>query len=511
MYTPKQQKPQQSRIIHTFTPQRRPCVAQFIRIVSSGTQKPLLKFLSDLNVKDKIEFFECYCERRKKKDCLILNGQKLLLQRNDLQILNNITFDKYLELITENIRNADYWITWPTYATGDMTSLSVMLINSSHGVIIYKERNYGGEINKAMMLWKSFLGGEIVYNKYLVTKKGWQGLASDKIEPRNLNGFSFTSGTEYVSKEWNAKLRRNIRKIWGITEKYDIKIEKWLNDNNIDSDKYKNKDIVVLWIRKSGENGGAHYENDTSFRLLEKLISKNSNKVYYLAGDDTTDAMDISKAAKLTKYRNVVNITKIWEKKNIEQWMGNTRTGQFNIYDFLKRHSKSLLHIGAMSGNLEAMALLGHKTMFQTIDDRDSNPSLRRMLKYDKHDEKVKEKNKIGYNFKPLKHYEKSTAQYYMLLRYNTSIIHKKLQELISVDYLYNKKLDVDIIDNIVDMYYKLPAGRVYNELKDKNEDSTLSSFFIQAAKMIKKNELLEQKSRLSTKRWRKMYGKKYK
>ena len=237
-----------------------------------------------------------------------------------------------------------------------MTSLSVLLINSepehSHGVKIYKDGNYGSSIEGAMNAWKSFLGGEIIDNTYIVSRKGLQGIKSNSKESKNKIGFA--EATNYVANNWNRKVRKKVREVWGISNRYDNRIMKWLNNHQITPTKYKNKDVIILWIRKSGENGGAHYENDTSFKLLRSYIEKNSQKIFYLAGDDKLDAKGNSKAEALVR-DNVVNLTQIWKRKDVNSWNGNSRTGQFNIYDFLKRQSKSLLHIGAMSGNLEAM------------------------------------------------------------------------------------------------------------------------------------------------------------
>lgn len=279
-----------------------------------------------------------------------------------------------------------------------------------------------------------------------------------------------------------------MRKAWGVTDTYDKEIKNWLSDNNITADKYEEKDVIILWIRKSGENGGAHYENDTSFKLLRSYIEKNSQKIFYLAGDDKLDAKGNSKAEALVR-DNVVNLTQIWKRKDIYLWKGDSRTGQFNIYDFLKRQSKSLLHIGAMSGNLEAMALLGHKTNFQTIDDRTENPSLERMLKYDISDqEREDEIDKIGYNFSPIDRYEKSAAEYYMKLRYHTKLIDESLSKQFGSDYLDNKI--EKYVQAIESMYDGLDKG-TYSELKDKYKDSLLSNLFILVAKRIKKKKII--------------------
>ena len=495
MYEARQNKEKVSRRIDTSLIERQRKRRSVVQFIKNGNDKDqdLLLFLSDLSGKNKIDFFNIYQSGKdgKKVKVISMNGTNYRLTKNDLAYLRGIDLNKYLKLITKSIDNVDYWITWPTYATGDMTSLSVLLINSepehSHGVKIYKDGNYGSSIEGAMNAWKSFLGGEIIDNTYIVSRKGLQGIKSNSKESKNKIGFA--EATNYVANNWNRKVRKKVREVWGISNRYDNKIMKWLNNHQITPTKYKNKDVIILWIRKSGENGGAHYENDTSFKLLRNYIKKNPQKMFYLAGDDKLDAMGNSKAKELGRYNNVINLTRIWERKDVNSWNGNSRTGQFNIYDFLKRQSKSLLHIGAMSGNLEAMALLGHKTNFRTIDDRNENPSLKRMLEYDTSDKnRENEIDKIGYNFSPIYRYEKSAAEYYMKLRHHTGAIDKNLSEKFGEEYLNNRNKGKEYVQAIEKMYDGLDKG-TYSELKDKYKDSLLSNLFILAAKRIKKKE----------------------
>ena len=461
---------------------------------NKNKEQDLQDFVYKLDKNGKINFY-CGLKSINKEDMkLKIYDKYYILSKDDFNKLNkeikgnkiNKRIDKYLRFITDGIENKDYWITWPTYATGDMTSLSVFLINSKNGVVIYKENGYGGDVDNAMNAWSSFLGGDLIDKEYIVTDKGLQGFRSDSTESKRKIGF--TEGTNYITKNWNSDIRGKVRKAWGVTDTYDKEIKNWLSDNNITADKYEEKDVIILWIRKSGENGGAHYENDTSFKLLRSYIEKNSQKIFYLAGDDKLDAKGNSKAEALVR-DNVVNLTQIWKRKDIYLWKGDSRTGQFNIYDFLKRQSKSLLHIGAMSGNLEAMALLGHKTNFQTIDDRTENPSLERMLKYDISDqEREDEIDKIGYNFSPIDRYEKSAAEYYMKLRYHTKLIDESLSKQFGSDYLDNKI--EKYVQAIESMYDGLDKG-TYSELKDKYKDSLLSNLFILVAKRIKKKKII--------------------
>ena len=167
-----------------------------------------------------------------------------------------------------------------------------------------------------------------------------------------------------------------------------------------------------MWIRKSGERGGAHYENDTSFHALSDYINRNREELIILAGDKKED-----KTTKLveTDRNRVFDLTEFWKVRGLEDWGGNTRTGQLRLYDYINKASNgNLKHIGSMSGGLEALALLGHNVMFK---GKMGEGSVARMEQY-------KENSNINYDwigfkrYSPLGYdyrgYEKSAAKYYV-------------------------------------------------------------------------------------------------
>lgn len=171
-------------------------------------------------------------------------------------------------------------------------------------------------------------------------------------------------------------------------------------------DNLSDKDIVVLWLRHSGAKGGAHLEHDTGTTAMEQLIGellKNPKVIVILVGDrllKTKNSRDKELTAsqvqrlinvKTSNGPRVFDFTEFWkrnddlsgksgrnskpgtgsEKKDpLEEWGGNTRLGQTRFYDFLAAKAHSLRHIGSRSGNLELMALIGHRAIY--IEEKNS-------------------------------------------------------------------------------------------------------------------------------------------
>lgn len=248
----------------------------------------------------------------------------------------------------------------------------------------------------------------------------------------NNAGLKFSEGTKLVAVGWDRGKREQVRKAWGLggskTEAawYDGALEEWLREENIDpGNAVYDKNIVVLWIRKSGERGGAHFENDTSFRALNQLAEKyvGEGRIVFLAGDYKE-----GKGLEEPKV-NIYNITQFWQhgSDRLAAWEGNTRTGQMRLYDYLNRKSASLVHVGVMSGNLEAMALLGHSVEVGAHSPEDSGVS--RMQAYETHDLGFQSpgswEDRLSYNFRfasdgqqeTRNGYDKKAADWYMDLK----------------------------------------------------------------------------------------------
>ncbi len=243
----------------------------------------------------------------------------------------------------------------------------------------------------------------------------------------------FEHGTKMIAVSWDREKRKRVREAWGVgleegQADYDGDVEDWLHSKGIPPDTAVHaKQIVVMWIRKSGERGGAHFENDTSFRVLGEQAREYVRRGFhvFLAGDEKE-----GKAARLASDRklagHIFNITQFWADRSekLKKWGGNSRTGQFRLYDYLKRKASSLVHVGAMSGNLEAMALLGHKVEFHAGDPE--GPGVMRMQAYTVHDLGVGARDKLSYDLKSVP-YGKPAAHYYIDLKLRGKRIYEAI------------------------------------------------------------------------------------
>ena len=253
---------------------------------------------------------------------------------------------------------------------------------------------------------------------------------------RRVERLKFSAGTQLVAIGWNREKRSKVRRAWGVGEEgvhaapYDADLEAWLRARGIDPEAaVRGKPVVVLWIRKSGERGGAHFENDTSFRELGKQARQ------YLDGDRTVFLTGDEKAYKAEQIAAgharapLFNVTQFWTEDSpaLRAWGGNTRTGQFRLYDYLKRRSDSLLHVGAMSGNLEAMSLLGYSAEVRVNSPYDSGVS--RMQAYSVHDlGRLGAGDHLSYQFTYVP-YGKKAAAFYVMLSQRT----KKICEMANI------------------------------------------------------------------------------
>ena len=339
-----------------------------------------------VSIKNKISF--CHFLLSNDTAYSLEDGQEDNFKLKPLSGQENNIINIYENLTPEAKGRSNYWIGWPPYCTGDLPSMTAaILMGFPHGIRIHKSGN--ANLDDKIAELNSYLGGEIdTYgnNKYLITDKGIKGVISEntlgtenlkfswltrvvatgEYQDESSKKLSETIPNEDFNKGYNAKAREIIRNTWlgDDVKSYDSKIETFLDEKyNIKAEDIKGKKVVFIWIRKSGERGGAHYENDTSFNEVENYINMNSDKIsyFFLVGDEKG-----GKAQNIAdKLEKVYNLTEFWKKgQGIEDWGGNTRTGQFRLYDYINRIAK-VTHIGSMSGGLEALALLGHKVKFK--------------------------------------------------------------------------------------------------------------------------------------------------
>lgn len=336
--------------------------------------------------------------------------------------------ESFYQAITDHMDEPYYWINLTTYATGDLTSVSAYVnYIGNHGIAMSWVQI--GSMDKAanMNILVQFLGGkfdEQGEELYVITDEGAKGKwgqsslqvlvdnqASPSSAPKpgagapNSKGSSnkgakdgkvgLTDATRLIAETWNEQSLKRVRRAWGVEDDagqlpHEHEIGEWLQIERGISPQAViwGKQVVVLWIRKSGERGGAHFENDTSFKLLSKQIAAYKNTTVILTGDEKTDSGGRKKAHALQNIQaNVYDLTQFWTSGTelLRSWGGNTRTGQFRLFEYINRHAMKLRHVGAMSGNLEAMALIGHDT--EVHAGSETAPGVKRMLVYTKKDQ----------------------------------------------------------------------------------------------------------------------------
>ncbi|MDX2708770.1 hypothetical protein PV350_38855 [Streptomyces sp. PA03-6a] len=217
------------------------------------------------------------------------------------------------------------------------------------------------------------------------------GLSSSQKLERTLE---VREGTKWVARNFTVGVRRTLRRAWeiddvGFPPRVQEYVRTWLTvQQAVPSPQ---QDTIVLWSRFSGKQGYAHPEHDTSFegmrqilrRLAERAKERGERPLVVIAGDAYSDPKHAKKYEDIAEKArkdglNVRNLTNFWKgsKTSLRAWGGDNRVGQFRLYEYLNRHSRSVRHLGFRSGNLEAMALIGHTVMY--LEERGA-PSAWRM------------------------------------------------------------------------------------------------------------------------------------
>lgn len=365
--------------------------------------------------------------------------------------------------ITNFPRNSDsygfedesYWVCWPANCTGDLPSMTVaMLSGFLCGINICNAQGVSAESKISEVC--SYLGAQVVPddNRFIINSNGWVATCNARAYNKKIKFSKFTrvlATGEYFDnrqpeirlegRKYDDGVKNSIRNVWLGNINYDVAIQTWLDRRGIKLNAINQKDIIVLWIRKSGERGGAHPENDTSFKALRNYINTNPNFVYILAGDKKED-----KTSLLAQMNNVYDLTEFWKgDSTIKTWGGNTRTGQLRIFDYLQKKSKSLKHVGSMSGGLEALALIGHDVEFKA---KSGEVGVSRMEQYEQNDDIHYKRIDFSGNHRyyDYKGFEKSFAKYYVF--FSSGIIQGNINEAKAQDLyrdFYNPQKDYKI------------------------------------------------------------------
>lgn len=395
MKASKEHKPQQSRIVCSCAKSQN----------NHGIYKQLLFMARASSPKDKIEL----CHK-----AIALDNKRKAEDFYKFMTKNPNRTDKY------GFSDNKYWIRWPAFCTGDLPSMSVAILSGfRYGINICNGNNVTAESKIPEVC--SYLGAiaDPKDKRFIINNDGWVATCNH----RTSSSIKFSwltrvvaTGEYYDDKKPNNKLKGNvyddgvkkqIRSVWLGKDNQDANISTWLRNKGIEINTIKDKKTIVLWIRKSGERGGAHPENDTSIKALRNYINASQNNIYILAGDKKGN-----KTTLLAQEANVIDLTEFWKDPSIKIWGGDTRTGQLRLYDYFNRICKDLEHIGSMSGGLEALALIGHNVKFKA---KSGEVGVTRMEQY-KNNKYIKYE-RIDYEgnhrYFDYKGFEKSFAKYY--------------------------------------------------------------------------------------------------
>ncbi|MBL6447736.1 DUF4157 domain-containing protein [Fulvivirga sp. 29W222] len=287
-------------------------------------------------------------------------------------------------------------INQPGYATGDVFGIAASLIDDPNLDIVISrgaEKGTAGydPTDKADALVKFYTdsgiepwrihmaqvsdlrdeGAKAMKGKTRSIQKGFDPKLSNRAIDNNMT-FTVSGGTDYVATHWSDEMRSKVRNAWDVNDSKDKEIQDWLRYKNVP---VSGKNVAILWSRFSGKKGDIHLEHDTSYKGMEQIVimAKEKYAAVIIAGDPYATPDKVGKFTQIARKAglNVFDLTGFWEHKNdlLKAWGGDTRFGQFKLYDYLDRHFEELKHLGFRSGNLEAMAMLGHQVRYMEEPD----------------------------------------------------------------------------------------------------------------------------------------------
>lgn len=287
-------------------------------------------------------------------------------------------------------------IVQPGYATGDMFAIAATLINDERYHVLLSTtmdefENVNDPYDNSKSIREFYRNSGISEDRihtHRVPEVRSPGLASElKKEVINLlihypniskgeiirNYYKpVGEGTQYIAQNFSDEMRNNLRNVWDINGSQDNAIEIWLQTQGIPT---SGKNLLILWSRFSGKGGDIHIEHDTSYWGIKQIVHRVADM--YDAIIITGDKGYIKERAKkydetaeeINRYygpKKVFNITEFWKGNSpeLKAWGGNTRLGQFKLYDYFQRHFQNVKHLGFRSGNLEVMAMLGYQVRY---------------------------------------------------------------------------------------------------------------------------------------------------
>ncbi|MFH8221107.1 hypothetical protein ACH4C2_15280 [Streptomyces sp. NPDC018057] len=284
-----------------------------------------------------------------------------------------------------------YVIKQPHYATGDQFGIAAALVadrNLQVYVTYESERDEHLAAKIAAFYAESpQLDGRVHVVKASETMAQYgkqlqeQGAAVPSKSQTRKHLLGVGDATRKIGAQFTQRLRDDLRTAWNVGPDpvRDTAIGQWLSD----AKQLRLPDgakVAVLWSRFSGKNGEVHIEHDTSYVGMAQIVAGLGGLDAVLVVGDSGPGSAADRHAKyraLADYFNhgvlpgtedrhppkgfgakVVDLTEFWKDAGVSEWRGDTRTGQFQLFDYLHRHFDTR-HLGFRSGNLEAMALMG--------------------------------------------------------------------------------------------------------------------------------------------------------
>ncbi|ASK30015.1 hypothetical protein CEY12_07790 [Chryseobacterium sp. T16E-39] len=269
----------------------------------------------------------------------------------------------------------------PGYATGDMFGIAAALIDDPnlHVVISTGNGSVLDPTDKGGAIQLFYLDSGIPQSRiHLVPIDDIRGplKAPLRAKAREIQPTGKTAGvnhgTNYVAEHFSDEMRGRIRSAWNVNDSKDNEIKAWLLEKHIP---LAGTNLLVLWSRFSGKKGDIHLEHDSSYAGIKRIASEAAPHydAVIIAGDKGYKIENAGKYSQIADSINeelgtlkVFNLTEFWNDRTdaLLLWGGNTRFGQFKIYDYFQRNFLHVRHLGFRSGNLEAMAMLGYNVRY---------------------------------------------------------------------------------------------------------------------------------------------------
>ncbi|KAB1230807.1 hypothetical protein [Chryseobacterium viscerum] len=290
-------------------------------------------------------------------------------------------------------RNESKVLIQPGYATGDMFGIAAALIDDDELNVVISKGNgtFIDHTDKADSIKKFYkdsgIGEDRIHvvevNKLRGDNAGKRKLENKarEFQPRGyIKGVNY--GTDYIARKYSPALRDKLKEKWKVNSNNDEDeaIKKWLEQKGIPT---SGTNLLILWSRFSGKGGDTHIEHDTSYTGIRQIIYRvaemydaiiiTGDKGYVKEKESKFDDI-VNEVESIIHPSKVFNITEFWneESESLFAWGGNTRFGQFKLYDYFERHFTHVKHLGFRSGNLEVMAMLGYKVRYMEEEGSES-------------------------------------------------------------------------------------------------------------------------------------------